>query len=282
MPNWKFFCISVLSVVLFLFSRVEMDSSNRAPIIMFNTYITQFTCSNHGILIREKITTYLDAKGKSNRTCFLCEELFKTKTPDFTRRRLYERVKLFSIQHKIGAFNKDFYIQQIKKLDYHRSYYKILWKHHVSDVRHKVFESTPGDISTRSDYAERFGFDPDGQIHNELFDNNRSLSMECCCLDRFIKPVNVRSFYDNGGGGVHQSNDTVRKFYLHLSDSKLQNSATTKAHLHTLLAKFFEKKQMMRGRTMWDQTYGCAKQYRCSIAFFIWYLAWFLFLVRFT
>ena len=33
-----------------------------------------------------------------------------------------------------------------------------------------TFESTPGDISTRFDYAERFGFDPDGQIQNEFFD----------------------------------------------------------------------------------------------------------------
>ena len=64
---------------------VEMDSSNRAPMLMFNTYTTQLTCSHHGILIRGKITTYLDAKGKSKRTCFLCEELIKTKTPDFTR-----------------------------------------------------------------------------------------------------------------------------------------------------------------------------------------------------
>ena len=31
-----------------------MDSPNREPMIMFNTYMTQFTCSDHGILIREK------------------------------------------------------------------------------------------------------------------------------------------------------------------------------------------------------------------------------------
>ena len=42
-----------------------MVSSNRAPIIMFNTYMTQFTFSDHGILMHEKIATYLDAKGKS-------------------------------------------------------------------------------------------------------------------------------------------------------------------------------------------------------------------------
>ena len=66
--------------------------------------------------------------------------------------------------------------------------------------------------------------------------------MEGCCLDCFIKQVNVSSFYDNGGGDVHQYNDTVREFHLHLSDSKLQNAATTTAHIHTLLAKVFEKK----------------------------------------
>ena len=66
--------------------------------------------------------------------------------------------------------------------------------------------------------------------------------MEGCCLDRFIKQGNVSSFYDNGGGDVHQSNDMIRGFHLHLSDSKLQNAATTTDRLHTLLAKVFEKK----------------------------------------
>ena len=57
------------------------------------------------------------------------------------------------MQRKIGDFHSEFYIKQIEKLAYHHSYYKILGKNHVADVRHKSFESTPGDISTRSDYA---------------------------------------------------------------------------------------------------------------------------------
>ena len=77
----------------------------------------------------------------------------KTKTTDFTRGKIHERVKLFSMQRNIGYFHKDFYIKQIEKLAYHRSYYKRLGKHHVADVRYKAFDSTPGDISTRSDYA---------------------------------------------------------------------------------------------------------------------------------
>ena len=66
--------------------------------------------------------------------------------------------------------------------------------------------------------------------------------MEGCCLDRLKKTVNVRKFYDNGGGHVHQSNEGVKEFHLHLSDSKLQNAATTTAHICTLLARMFEKK----------------------------------------
>ena len=90
--------------------------------------------------------------------------------------------------------------------------------------------------------------------------------MEGYSLNRFIKQANISSFYDNGGGDVHQYNDTIPEFYLHLSDSKLQNSATTTAHLHTFLEKVFEGGEMIRCRTIWDQTYGCAKQYRCPIA----------------
>ena len=148
---------------------------------------------------------------------------------------------MFSIQHKIGDFHKDFYIHQIEKLAYHRIYYKILGKNHVAGVRHKSLESTPCDISTRSDYAKRFRFVPDSQLQNELFDNNCTLSTEGCCLDCFRKKVNVSNFYGNGGGYVHQYNETVRKFHLHLSDAKLKNTATTTAHLYTLLARMFEK-----------------------------------------
>ena len=93
--------------------------------------------------------------------------------------------------------------------------------------------------------------------------------MEGCCLDRFIKKRQCKQFYENCDGDVHQSNDTIREFHLHLSDSKLQNAATTTAHLYTLLAQVFEKKQIIRGRKMWDQTDGCAKQYSCSIAYYL-------------
>ena len=45
---------------------VGRSSSNQSPMIMFNTYMNQFTCSHHGI-IRQKITSYFDAKGTSKK-----------------------------------------------------------------------------------------------------------------------------------------------------------------------------------------------------------------------
>ena len=110
-PNWKCVLWNYNACTYIAIPGVERYSSNQAPIIMFNTYMTQFTCSHHGILIREKITIYLYEKGTSKKICFLCEKLIQANTPDFTRRRLYERVNIFSVQRNIGDFHKYFYIQ---------------------------------------------------------------------------------------------------------------------------------------------------------------------------
>ena len=53
------------------------------------------------------------------------------------------------MQRKISDFHNEFYIKLIEKLAYHRSYYKLIGKNNVADVRHKAFESTPGDIRTQ-------------------------------------------------------------------------------------------------------------------------------------
>ena len=82
----------------------------------------------------------------------------------------------------------------------------------------------------------------DGQSQDKFFDNKRTVSMEGFCLDHFRKTVNVRNFCEYGGEYVHQSNDTVRDFHLHLSDSKQYHSTTTTAHLHKLLDRMSEKK----------------------------------------
>ena len=69
LPNWKCVLYKFTVCRAIALPGVEMDTSIRAQMIMFNTYMTQFTCPHHDILILEKITTYLDEKGKSKRTC---------------------------------------------------------------------------------------------------------------------------------------------------------------------------------------------------------------------
>ena len=60
--NWKYVLQKCTACMYIVIPGVEIDYSKQAPMIIFNTYITQFTCSYDGIIIREKITTYLDAK----------------------------------------------------------------------------------------------------------------------------------------------------------------------------------------------------------------------------
>ena len=62
--NWKFVLRKCTDCTYIAIPGVEIDSSKLVPMITFNTYMTQFTCSHHGILIRETFTTYLDAKVK--------------------------------------------------------------------------------------------------------------------------------------------------------------------------------------------------------------------------
>ena len=112
-PDWKCVlreCTACTSIDL---PGVERDSSNRAPMITFNKYMTQFDCSHYGILIREKITTFFDAKGTYKKTFLLCTKLIQAKTPYFTRGILYVRLKLFSIKRNIGDFQKNFIFNKL-------------------------------------------------------------------------------------------------------------------------------------------------------------------------
>eukprot|EP00978_Attheya_sp_CCMP212_P017892 scaffold48234_cov60-Attheya_sp.AAC.6 len=211
LPNWKCVLRQCPSCTTIAIPAVELDTSSMAPMIMFHTYMTPFSCSHHGVVILDKI----------------------------------------------------------EKLAYHRSYYKILGKLHVADVRQKAFTSTPGDISTRSDYAEKFGFAPDGQLQSLYYDKNRMLSMEGCCLDHFLPMENVMHSITNGGDYVPSPDDTNRLFHLHLSDSMFQNAATTTCHFTSLLELLFDHDCMKRHGTMWDQIDGCGKQYRCCIAYYL-------------
>ena len=51
--NWKCVLRKFTACNSIALPGFEIDSSNQAPMIIFNTYMNQFTCSYHGILIHE-------------------------------------------------------------------------------------------------------------------------------------------------------------------------------------------------------------------------------------
>ena len=62
LTDWKCILRKCTACTSIAFPGVEIYPSNQTPMITFNTYINKFTCSYHGILTRETIITYLDAK----------------------------------------------------------------------------------------------------------------------------------------------------------------------------------------------------------------------------
>ena len=64
------------------------------------------------------------------------------------RKTVWESKDIFPIQRKIVDFHKDFYIQKHLKISLPPQLLQNTWKNYVADVRHKAFESKPGDIST--------------------------------------------------------------------------------------------------------------------------------------
>jgi len=62
--------------------------------------------------------------------------------------------------------------------------------------------------------------------------------------------------------------EPVLEFHSHFADKSKQNAATTNAHMEVLFDYLIEHSQIGKsGATMWDDTDGCSKQYRCGKAF---------------
>ena len=55
LPNWKCALRKCTACTYIDLPGVEIDLSNRAPMIRFNMYMTQFICSHHSILIAKQL-----------------------------------------------------------------------------------------------------------------------------------------------------------------------------------------------------------------------------------
>jgi hypothetical protein len=152
LPNWKCVLRQCPNCHHIDVPPLELDCSDTAPTIIFQTYMKQMRCAIHGVLTPHNIMSVHVRGQQYKKVCLPCENTFQeASTNGFQRGKLTIRKKLFKLERSIGEFHRSFYIPSIEKLAYHRSYYRILGKHHVAAVRHETFISRPGDISTRSD-----------------------------------------------------------------------------------------------------------------------------------
>ena len=119
------------------------------------------------------------------------------------------------------------------------------------------------DVLCRRDYAEREVASFDNQIQSEYYGGNRSVSIEGIALEHFSAAphADINSFT------LSRSRHAV--FHSFLSDDSKQDAATTTAHSKRLISLLKNKQVLTTSLiTIWENTDGCAEQYRCASALY--------------
>ena len=97
------------------------------------------------------------------------------------------------------------------------------------------------------------------------FGNSVSLSMEGVSVRNFSKEK-VEEFSSNTNIDFDEKKEIPMCFHSHLSDSTIQNAGSTHQHMIVLMDYLSEKKLLSKSSTLYCNTDGAAKQYRCANA----------------
>jgi len=165
----------------------------------------------------------------------------------------------------IGTFHEKYYQPALEKLAYHRPHCRMLGKEKCGAARLAAFKRRPS-VRTRRDYAERLAAAFNLEVQHEHFGNGRSLSMEGSSVETFCSAA-----VDAWKAGVWQMDEADLKmvFHSHLSDESQQDAATTHAHMNELFDQLKAIGELCTDITVWDDTDGCSKQYRCGTAMYL-------------
>jgi hypothetical protein len=151
----------------------------------------------------------------------------------------------------------------LEKYAHHIAHVKILSKTDCGMMRQSSFEQNPGGLKTRHDYAERLSAVFADEIQSSHFGNGRLMSIEGSSVESFDS-LDLEAFMR--GEIVARNMVSNMEFHSHFSNDSRQDAATTAAHLTVLLDRLKSKGKFIQGCTLYDETDGCAKQYRCSNA----------------
>jgi hypothetical protein len=232
----------------YLLLREERLLTESDPPIAFHVYQKFSRCRIHGIL------------EDGNKDCQKCEERrtsLEKKPGKFSQRK-----HLTLLKRKLSIFFKEHYLPMLEKYAYHRAHFVLLGKYECGALRKSALE--PGDAETTRDYAERLSFEFTQEIMSQHFGDSRDMSMEGSSVKTFTEE-DIRAYRD-GLLQLLNETDATMDFHSHFSDDNLQNAASTHCHMRILIADLKKKGRFLEGRTMFDNTDGCAKQYRCATA----------------
>mmetsp|Transcript_48111 Transcript_48111/g.102792 ORF Transcript_48111/g.102792 Transcript_48111/m.102792 type:complete len:335 (-) Transcript_48111:136-1140(-) len=165
----------------------------------------------------------------------------------------------------MGTFHTEYYIPSLKKLAYHRPHVRILGKKQCGGARLKALKRKPS-VRTRRDYVEHLSAAFNLEAQHEHFGNGRSFSMEGSSVETFCTAA--VDAYVNGVWQMDEA-DLNMAFHSHFSDESRQDAATAHAHMIVLFDHLKEIGELIAGLTVWDDTDGCGKQYRCGTAMYL-------------
>ena len=120
------------------------------------------------------------------------------------------------------------------------------------------------DVLCCRDYAERVVASFSNQIQSEYCGGNRSVSIEGISLEHFSAAPQADINSSTLSHTVHAV------FNSFLSDDSKQDAATTTSHRKYFISLLKNKQVLTISLiTIWENTDGCAEQYRCAYALYL-------------
>ena len=234
----------------------ENKYGNDAPRINFNFYVSYHKCSIHRLL------------PSGTKICPQCKDM-----PEGSKvGKVRSDKKLEVLNVAIGTFMNEYYSPMIEKCAYHRPHVRMLSRKECGAMRQVAHIETPYSFSTSHDYTERLTPNFDFEIQGDHFSKDRSLSMEGYGVSVFNIGMLSESIEDHVEAAVplDQFQSSIeQEYHSFFSDDSKQDAVTTHSNMHKLFKTLIQRGVIKRGSVNWDDTDGCAKQYRCATALYM-------------
>ena len=151
-------------------------------------------------------------------------------------------------------------------MEFHIPHVQILGTNHCGYSHQNVFKGRESfqDVLCRRDYDDRVVASFAHQIKSEYYDVNRSVYIKGIPLEHFIALPQTEINSSKKSYPCHAV------LHFSLSDDSKQDAATNTAHIERLIELLKEQKVLTSTlSTLWENTDGCAEQYRCASALYI-------------